>query len=796
MQAVAAGRAAAAPLVALWQGYLQKTGENNKSWKRRYFVVTGKQISYYTNETCSKLKGSINVGTIEGVAGVDKNKLCLVTPQRLWLLRSVSQSNHREKDANKGLRERVTIALSRTNADSDEEGGVEQGDLGNSSGIGDEDVRSSVSSNEISSANDMGEISSEEMKHVLDLYHVLETMLPRVAVVSQAWLAAPKCFAVIVSSGDLLRFTDSTKNTFLGHDKVTSMWETKPLQVYVEDDAAGVSTLLHLQRGTSADVRAEWKLGHRRGGSPQVVASKMQGNWQSFDNLWGKFGEILLCPAMRHGIRFGRAIDSGRRAGFWACALGLDCAGVIKGDVQPKADEEADKVLLAYTRRNTNVLRLDGWAPSLRAIVRHALLFTNQHGAYQLLSAIIENVAPAYYSSNLSRDIESHLFAKLIAERLPDLSETLLSRNISMCKLLRPYLDTLFTHTHVDIASRVWDEAFMTTWRSAMMRTLLALFIASEDEIGRAQSAEDAMIILEKKSCVSIENGNGNEEAFVPLLLQLGILGGDHRAALPTDRWVKRNAVALWSCALEELRSIRRHADQMLAAVRATMATATGLMSELTKMWTTVRDLQASAFSKDRNPEGSVRNSATSVGSSLQALVDSVHTAARPVVSAASILDEKLSTASALARKLEQEAQFRSSRSVLPVRMRPRRINPIGDSEKERKICNGLLMGITESAGNSFEDLRMEIQSLISVVISLGWRLCSASWACSAWIARHQWRNSQWTKTDIITEVHSLDLTARVCHEALQLFGSAVDKLCPALINIVECDAESKTREA
>ena len=88
----------------------------------------------------------------------------------------------------------------------------------------------------------------------------------------------------------------------------------------------------------------------------------------------------------------------------------------------------------------------------------------------------------------------------------------------------------------------------------------------------------------------------------------------------------------------------------------------------------------------------------------------------------------------------------------------------------------------------------MEIQSLISVVISLGWRLCSASWACSAWIARHQWRNSHWAKTDIITEVHSLDLTARVCHEALQLFGSAVDKLCPALINIVECDAESKTR--
>ena len=116
--------------------------------------------------------------------------------------------------------------------------GWSRGDLGNSSGIGDEDVRSSVSSNEISSANDMGEISSEEMKHVLDLYHVLETMLLRVAVVSQAWLAAPKCFAVIVSSGDLLRFTDSTKNTFLGHDKVTSMWETKPLQVYVEDDAA------------------------------------------------------------------------------------------------------------------------------------------------------------------------------------------------------------------------------------------------------------------------------------------------------------------------------------------------------------------------------------------------------------------------------------------------------------------------------------------------------------------------------------------------------------------------------
>ena len=38
--------------------------------------------------------------------------------------------------------------------------------------------------------------------------------------------------------------------------------------------------------------------------------------------------------------------------------------------------------------------------------------------------------------------------------------------------------------------------------------------------------------------------------------------------------------------------------------------------------------------------------------------MDSVHTAARPVVSAASILDEKLSTASALARKLEQEAHL------------------------------------------------------------------------------------------------------------------------------------------
>ena len=51
--------------------------------------------------------------------------------------------------------------------------------------------------------------------------------------------------AVIVSSGDLLRFTDSTKN--ISGMKVTCGNEA--MKVYVEDDAAGVSALLHLQRG-------------------------------------------------------------------------------------------------------------------------------------------------------------------------------------------------------------------------------------------------------------------------------------------------------------------------------------------------------------------------------------------------------------------------------------------------------------------------------------------------------------------------------------------------------------------
>ena len=45
----------------LKQGWLEKKGSLVKSWKRRFFVLTSSELSYFTDETLKQQKGSVAV---------------------------------------------------------------------------------------------------------------------------------------------------------------------------------------------------------------------------------------------------------------------------------------------------------------------------------------------------------------------------------------------------------------------------------------------------------------------------------------------------------------------------------------------------------------------------------------------------------------------------------------------------------------------------------------------------------------------------------------------------------------
>lgn len=87
------------------QGWLQKRGEKNKGWKKRYFVLNQyKQIKYYQDQEKKSFQGAIDLNGVLKVENGDiissnskekKYTFQLLTDKRIWILSSNSLNERR-----------------------------------------------------------------------------------------------------------------------------------------------------------------------------------------------------------------------------------------------------------------------------------------------------------------------------------------------------------------------------------------------------------------------------------------------------------------------------------------------------------------------------------------------------------------------------------------------------------------------------------------------------------------------------------------------------------------------------
>eukprot|EP01084_Bolivina_argentea_P286564 491602_1 len=81
------------------RGWLQKRGEKNRSWKRRFFILNKyKQLKYYTDNTCKKWLGTISINDVIKIKN-HKDKgytFHLVTDKRIWILCSATAEDRRQ----------------------------------------------------------------------------------------------------------------------------------------------------------------------------------------------------------------------------------------------------------------------------------------------------------------------------------------------------------------------------------------------------------------------------------------------------------------------------------------------------------------------------------------------------------------------------------------------------------------------------------------------------------------------------------------------------------------------------
>eukprot|EP01130_Rhizamoeba_saxonica_P010768 TRINITY_DN443_c1_g2_i1.p1 TRINITY_DN443_c1_g2~~TRINITY_DN443_c1_g2_i1.p1 ORF type:complete len:437 (-),score=111.10 TRINITY_DN443_c1_g2_i1:1496-2806(-) len=87
------------------QGWLAKEGGSYKSWQKRWFVVDGTNIFYYTNEKLKKLKGTIKVSDVESVQYVGnsrigstkhRNLFQVITASRTYNIKAATQTASEE----------------------------------------------------------------------------------------------------------------------------------------------------------------------------------------------------------------------------------------------------------------------------------------------------------------------------------------------------------------------------------------------------------------------------------------------------------------------------------------------------------------------------------------------------------------------------------------------------------------------------------------------------------------------------------------------------------------------------
>ena len=80
------------PVQELCTGWLEKRGENNTSWKMRYFVLlSSRELIYYETDQSNKRKGEIDLTEVTQVKTTDEyynydDAFVLVSPKRQWVV--------------------------------------------------------------------------------------------------------------------------------------------------------------------------------------------------------------------------------------------------------------------------------------------------------------------------------------------------------------------------------------------------------------------------------------------------------------------------------------------------------------------------------------------------------------------------------------------------------------------------------------------------------------------------------------------------------------------------------------
>ena len=138
----------------LWKGWLSKAGARNKRWRKRYFCLTPTHMLYFENETLSVRKGTIPLFLCYGICAFNREKFCLLTLKRVWLLT--------EEDPHK---------------------------------------------NQVAAGSDS-----------VPLISCLEALLPQCTILAQSWFKTPRprYFGVLLSSGVFLRFKEATLDELYG----------------------------------------------------------------------------------------------------------------------------------------------------------------------------------------------------------------------------------------------------------------------------------------------------------------------------------------------------------------------------------------------------------------------------------------------------------------------------------------------------------------------------------------------------------------------------------------------------
>eukprot|EP00004_Rigifila_ramosa_P008796 TRINITY_DN2015_c1_g1_i1.p1 TRINITY_DN2015_c1_g1~~TRINITY_DN2015_c1_g1_i1.p1 ORF type:complete len:382 (-),score=58.68 TRINITY_DN2015_c1_g1_i1:27-1172(-) len=137
------------------------------------------------------------------------------------------------------------------------------------------------------------------------------------------------------------------------------------------------------------------------------------------------------------------------------------------------------RVLIAYSWKNTSV----GYAQSMNFLVALLLLFLEEEQAFWMLSVIVEDILPGYYSKSLfGAIVDQRVLSSLVSERLSRLNLHFSKNHVMLESVTMAWFLSIFTSFPLESTMRIWDCIFYEGSK-ILFRIALGLFKLNEKQL-------------------------------------------------------------------------------------------------------------------------------------------------------------------------------------------------------------------------------------------------------------------------------------------------------------------------